>query len=37
MQILRSTLFNAAFYLWSAGMIILFAPALLLPLSLIHI
>ena len=31
MQILRSTLFNAAFYLWSAGMIILFAPALLLP------
>ena len=31
MQIIRSNLFNGSFYLWSAFMVVLFAPALLLP------
>jgi 1-acyl-sn-glycerol-3-phosphate acyltransferase len=31
MQIIRSNLFNLLFYTWSAGMVIAFSPALLLP------
>ena len=31
MRMIRSNLFNLAFYLWSAFMVLLFAPALLLP------
>ncbi len=31
MQTIRSNLFNGAFYLWSAFMVVSFAPALLLP------
>lgn len=30
-MLLRSALFNAAFYIWTVGMVILFLPALLLP------
>ena len=31
MRVIRSNLFNGLFYLWSVFMVLLFAPALLLP------